>query len=807
MARAITAFRQRIEIAVDNAQASRALAQTEKQIGQITKAGKGFLGAFSSEAAAGIEKIQGLTGSLGTLASGLGVSAGPAGILAGSLASIGTVAAGAGIALFKLADSSAEYGDKVYKASEKTALSAETISALAIAGKEVGLEIEDVAGGLSKFTINMAAAAEGNEKFAAKFQKMGIDVKEGIKDPDKALADFIKRFEELPDKQSRIAAASGIFGKKFGANLVAMFDEVGGSLDEFEKKLRDMGLLVDDQTAEQSHQFEKMKKDFEVSFAAMTRTIGFEVIPAFESMFTSVNASLEANQQNWKRWGDDIAVVILGIEGNLSALHNFVNKLDWTNALPLYGNVKTLLDLTGAYKDAVKDTGTAYRLALHPPEAGIELPRIFGMKKPKGFFDEEDGDGDGEKKKKAAKRVLDPLEKYRQLLERVTERSQSLTDKSEHMRVELEFQRSGIEKLTGKVREAAEEFKKLALVQADIIDTNKEAADVQEKLTEDTKKEKEAITAFLQRQREELDQLLGIEHSASEAYAQFIVNMKDAPNKISDVDLAMMKLNATSIDFLKTYQKLNAEIEAPAVPRLGEIMEDYNKKIAVDLQKQIFQLGPPPAPVQNKWKDFFKKGLFDAIGEVASQIPQQKQVSKKRGFFSKLLGVAAPFLSFIPGIGPIASMAAGALSQGLAGNWGGALQSIASGFGPGGAISGMLSRGGTPGINVSALGEAPAPTPTIQLAHRAAGGPVYTGRPYLVGERGPELFVPGQGGAIAANGGGNMAAVLEGLRVEISRLGSMPPEHVVMKGAHGISRAMDSDASLADQYGRRLRLA
>ncbi len=40
---------------------------------------------------------------------------------------------------------------------------------------------------------------------------------------------------------------------------------------------------------------------------------------------------------------------------------------------------------------------------------------------------------------------------------------------------------------------------------------------------------------------------------------------------------------------------------------------------------------------------------------------------------------------------------------------------------------------------------------------RAAGGPVDAGTPYLVGEQGPELFVPGASGAIAPNaalGGG-----------------------------------------------------
>ena len=37
---------------------------------------------------------------------------------------------------------------------------------------------------------------------------------------------------------------------------------------------------------------------------------------------------------------------------------------------------------------------------------------------------------------------------------------------------------------------------------------------------------------------------------------------------------------------------------------------------------------------------------------------------------------------------------------------------------------------------------------------RATGGPVSPGRAYLVGERGPELFVPTSSGAVTAAGGG-----------------------------------------------------
>jgi hypothetical protein len=51
--------------------------------------------------------------------------------------------------------------------------------------------------------------------------------------------------------------------------------------------------------------------------------------------------------------------------------------------------------------------------------------------------------------------------------------------------------------------------------------------------------------------------------------------------------------------------------------------------------------------------------------------------------------------------------------------------------------------------------QAPAPVSTAVpsfIAPRAGGGDVWAGRPYLIGERGPELFVPGRSGTVVPNG-------------------------------------------------------
>ena len=63
-------------------------------------------------------------------------------------------------------------------------------------------------------------------------------------------------------------------------------------------------------------------------------------------------------------------------------------------------------------------------------------------------------------------------------------------------------------------------------------------------------------------------------------------------------------------------------------------------------------------------------------------------------------------------------------------------------------FGGLGSGGGFGGVLTSALGG------LFGLPGRATGGIVAPDRPYLVGERGPELFVPTSAGRVEANPGG-----------------------------------------------------
>ena len=71
----------------------------------------------------------------------------------------------------------------------------------------------------------------------------------------------------------------------------------------------------------------------------------------------------------------------------------------------------------------------------------------------------------------------------------------------------------------------------------------------------------------------------------------------------------------------------------------------------------------------------------------------------------------------------------------------------------------------------------------IQLKPRAIGGPVQAGGAYMVGERGPEMFVPSRSGSIVPNGG------MGGMVVNVDARGSADPAAVRAQVEMGIAQA------------------
>ena len=98
-----------------------------------------------------------------------------------------------------------------------------------------------------------------------------------------------------------------------------------------------------------------------------------------------------------------------------------------------------------------------------------------------------------------------------------------------------------------------------------------------------------------------------------------------------------------------------------------------------------------------------------------------------------------------------------------------------------GAVLGGGSGGGLAGLFGGLVGGAPG---------RATGGPVSPGRAYVVGERGPELFVPTGSGRVLANGSGAAGGARD-VRVAITvNAGAVGAPEALTRSSRQVARAV-----------------
>ncbi|MFM6832542.1 MAG: tail tape measure protein [Novosphingobium sp.] len=108
-------------------------------------------------------------------------------------------------------------------------------------------------------------------------------------------------------------------------------------------------------------------------------------------------------------------------------------------------------------------------------------------------------------------------------------------------------------------------------------------------------------------------------------------------------------------------------------------------------------------------------------------------------------------------------------------------------------IGSLGSLGGAGGSGSAVLGLGSLIGSIFGLPGRATGGPVAPGRGYLVGERGPEMFVPTSAGRVEPSlGGGKGRDVNVSIRI-VSPQGSNQPESLRRSGrqvAQAVRRAL-----------------
>jgi hypothetical protein len=166
--------------------------------------------------------------------------------------------------------------------SEKTGISAETLSSYEYAARMSGTTLDVVAGGLKKLSTNMVEASGGNKEMQAQFKALGISVTDSngkLKTNEQVLREVSDRFAEMPNGAEKSAIAVRLLGKS-GAEMIPMLNGGAAGLDNFKKTAEELGLVVKDGVVKEMEGLGDQFDTISLAGQGVARKLATEMMPA-----------------------------------------------------------------------------------------------------------------------------------------------------------------------------------------------------------------------------------------------------------------------------------------------------------------------------------------------------------------------------------------------------------------------------------------------------------------------------------------------------------------------------------------------
>jgi hypothetical protein len=285
----------------------------------------GFSNAVEKETNKVVQNFAGVTGAAGRLASSLGVVGLGAATLAGAF-----ITAGGGI--FEFAIKTSDAANDLYNFYQRTNVSVETLSALRVALKSSGSDLDRFQNGLIFFQKNVekvnelvATGKDRNNDLAKSFKALSIDTSTN----EKALLSAFAALSKLGEGTQQTALAQRLF-RGSARDVLAVIKESHGDFDAYTEQLRKMGLIIGTDAARQAHDFNVQLQLLRLEAEASGRVIGQEVLPTITGAIEDMTGAMTGNKSILKSWGEDLRMVIQMIETVAEFLKKDPNDSFWS---------------------------------------------------------------------------------------------------------------------------------------------------------------------------------------------------------------------------------------------------------------------------------------------------------------------------------------------------------------------------------------------------------------------------------------------------------------------------------------------
>jgi lambda family phage tail tape measure protein len=691
---------------------------------------------------------------------------------------------------------------------KKTGATVEALSGLKSAAKLSGTSLEEVGGGLQKLSKAMFEAAGGSQKQSDLFKSLGVEVTDSsgkLRDSGEVMLDLAKKLDSMDSSTQAVATAQMLLGKR-GAELLPFMQDLA--------EIGELNAKVTSEMAAEADLYEKNLVRLEGRKKSLYNTIASALLPVMRDFTDALLASgsmTERLNDTAKQLKQDNVIETWAREG-LRAVAAFIDIFDACvrivriagNAIAATGadvvSVLAFMDGIGAEMISEKSLDPVKRrfatltsdLKSHAESFNEDMLKIWTAPLFLTKLDEQFAQRDAGLKKpvESAKRsfaipdqrpdktspfdsyldslnvesIKDKLGKYEAMIEKsrllavkegrlgdmakVTATVSSIQSIDEGKRVDAfahsldvanqqyEFQNTLIGLNARDQALATEGRKNLLAVEQQIWVAEKNgsklSAEAQQRLRAEATKSTATLVQAVnerfdaQQKFDETKRVNAFTHSLEQANEQYIFQ----------TDLIGMNAQAQEIANVKRKNFLAVEQQIWDAEQSGT-------KLTVDTQQRLRDEAVKSTAVMVKaiearweaersWETGVTKALNNYIDTVTNAAAQSERL-----FTNAFKGMEDALVSFVQtGKLDFKSLANSIISDLIRIQIQNSIMKPLAQATSGMSLSGMFSSAGN----------------FLSGLFKADGGPVAGGQPYIVGEQGPEWFVPNGAGTIVPNG-------------------------------------------------------
>lgn len=239
--------------------------------------------------------------------------------MARSIADIGTVIGAAKLTGF--VKDVVNAGDQIEKLAQKTGASAETLSALAVAGATSEVSLDTLERVLRSLSLSLTGLRGGSSEAVQAFRAIGLSAKDldGLS-TDQAIRRIFDALSQLPAGTAKAAAAMKIFGKS-GADIIPLLDQLGkDGIGGATAKAKEFGLLLDAETTRSAAEFNDSLTNLKLAGAGVAAEFAKGVIPTLTTLATETSHVIASLPPGVKALVGNLVAMETAVIGLVAAL-------------------------------------------------------------------------------------------------------------------------------------------------------------------------------------------------------------------------------------------------------------------------------------------------------------------------------------------------------------------------------------------------------------------------------------------------------------------------------------------------------